>query len=225
LNTSDPPLIQYRSGTLDQYSIGAESLASDPVPAVPRRILMTTAIELLKVFAEFAWPLVVLSLIVIFWRPLHTLIDAAIARVQGGSELKIGILTLGQAVGQLCVPLPTEGLTDDNLALIHRSWRSERHDFQFGKPMHRIHIILFGPPEALKRVEYVVYRMDKAYPKPIQIGGSLNTNFELNELANGYSLIRAEAYVRGQVEPVGLSRFIDLTDQSPRLKGSYQKIA
>jgi hypothetical protein len=57
------------------------------------------------------------------------------------------------------------------------------------------------------------------------MGGPLNTNFELKELANGYSLLRAEVYVRGQQEPVRLSRLIDLMDQSPRLKGEYQTMA
>jgi hypothetical protein len=59
----------------------------------------------------------------------------------------------------------------------------------------------------------------------VQVGGPLATNFELNELANGYTLIRAEVYVSGQTEPVRLSRFIDLMDVSPRLKGTYQTMA
>jgi hypothetical protein len=97
-----------------------------------------------------------------------------------------------------------------------------KRDAEYGRLMHQIHIIVFGTSVALQRVDYVVYRLDKAYPRPIQVGGAPSTNFELKELANGYSLVRAEVYVRGQAEPVRLSRFIDLTDQSPPLRGTYQ---
>jgi hypothetical protein len=115
-------------------------------------------------------------------------------------------------------------LTDDHLALIHRSWRVPDRDLEFHQPMYQIHVIVFGTTEALGRVEYVVYRLDPAYPRPVQVSGSPSTNFELKELANGHSLIRAEVYIQGQREPVRLSRFIDLTDQSPPLKGSYQSM-
>jgi len=91
--------------------------------------------------------------------------------------------------------------------------------------MYQIHLIVFGTAEALRRIQYVVYRLEKAYPRPVQVAGALETNFELKELANGYSLIRAEAYIRDQAEPVRLSRFNDLTDQSPPLKGTYQSMA
>jgi hypothetical protein len=153
---------------------------------------------------------------------MTTLFNAAIALISRGSEVKIGFVTVGQAVGQLQVPLPADAITDDHLALIHRSWRAPEQDAKFGRPMHQIHVIVFGTAEALRRVDYVVYRLEKAYPKPVQVGGPLQTNFELKELANGYSLIRAEVHVRGQQEPVRLSRFIDLMDKSPPLKGDYQ---
>jgi hypothetical protein len=91
--------------------------------------------------------------------------------------------------------------------------------------MYQIHVIVFGTTEALCRVQYVVYRLEEAYPNPVQVGGPLNTNFELKELANGYSLLRAEVHVRGQQDPVRLSRFIDLMERSPPLKGIYQTIA
>lgn len=186
---------------------------------------MKDAIELLKAASPLAWPILVLGLFVVYRVPVQAFLHAAVTRVQRGDELKIGIVTLGQAVGQLKVPLPAEALTDDHLALIHRSWRVPERDRDFGRPMHRIHVIVFGTAEALRRVDYVVYRLEDAYPRPVQIGGPLNTNFELKELANGYSLLRAEVHVRGQAEPVRLSRFIDLVDQSPRLKGSYQTMA
>ncbi len=186
---------------------------------------MISAAEFLKSIAALSWPILVGALLLIYRNPVRTFLQAAVARVQRGDELKIGILTLGHAVGQLKTPLPAESLTDDHLVLIHRSWRVPARDAEFGRPMYQIHVIVFGTAEALRRVVYVIYRLEEAYPKPVQVGGPLSTNYELKELANGHSLIRAEVHVRDQAEPVRLSRFIDLTDQSPPLKGSYQTMA
>jgi len=82
-------------------------------------------------------------------------------------------------------------------------------------------VVLFGQKAALDRVEYVIYHLDPSYPNPVRPGGSRENSFELKELANGYSLVRAEVKIGGQNEMVYLSRFIDLMDESPRLKGTY----
>jgi len=179
----------------------------------------------LQALASLAWPALAGAFLVSYRAPLKALLRAALARVERGDELRIGIVTLGQAVGPLRLPQAGELITDDHLALIHRSWRVPDRDAEFGSAMHQIHVIVFGTEEALRRVDYVVYRLEAAYDRPVQVGGPLATNFELKELANGYSLLRAEAHVRGQAEPVRLSRFIDLTEHSPPLKGTYQFMA
>jgi hypothetical protein len=182
--------------------------------------------EFLKASAALSWPVLVAAVLFFYRSQARALLNAAVAVVNRGSEVKIGFVTIGRAVGQLKVPLPADALTDDHLALIHRSWRVPHRDSEFGgRPMYQIHVIVFGTSEALHRVDYVIYRLEEAYPNPVQVGGPLKTNFELKELANGYSLLRAEVYVRGQQEPVRLSRFIDLMDQSPPLKGSYKTMA
>jgi hypothetical protein len=186
---------------------------------------MDNVIPLLDVLAKLAWPLLAAVLLFHYRGLVKSLLHVAVARVQRGDEIKVGIVTIGQAVGQLKLPSADEFLTDDHLALIHRSWRVPKRDSEFGgQRMYQIHLIVFGTLEALMRIQYVVYRLEKAYPRPVQIGGPPETNFELKELANGYSLIRAAVYVRDQVEPVRLSRFIDLTDESPPLKGTYQNM-
>jgi hypothetical protein len=83
--------------------------------------------------------------------------------------------------------------------------------------MYQMHVIVFGTEAAIKQIDYVVYRLDKSYPCSVQVVSSKRKNFELKELANGYSLIRAEVYIRDQPKVVRLSRFIDLTDASPPL--------
>ena len=186
---------------------------------------MSETSTLLSSIGTLAWPIIAAIVLFHFRDLARSAIEAALSRVRQGDEVKVGIVTIGRAAGQLQVPLEGQRLTDNHLALIHRSWRAEKHDARFGKPMYRVHVIVFGTPGALKQVEYVVYRLEDAYPSPVQIGGTLPTNFELKELANGYSLIRAEVYVQGQVQPVRLSRFIDLTDTPPPLKGTYQNMA
>lgn len=102
--------------------------------------------------------------------------------------------SLGRSTGPLKVPASEGCVTDDHVALIHRSWRVADRDREFGgQKMYQIHVILFGEKAALDRVEYVLYRLDPSYPNPVHCGSPRQTGFELKELANGYSLIRANS--------------------------------
>ncbi len=178
---------------------------------------------MVELLAKLAWPALILVLFVAYRKQIRRVGEAVIKRVERGDEVTIATwITLGKSTGQLKDPSTGDLITDDHVALIHRSWRVPHRDKDFGgQPMHQIHIVLFGQKAALDRVEYVVYHLDPSYPNPVRPGGSRETSFELKELANGYSLVRAEVKVRGQNEMVYLSRFIDLTDESPRLKGTY----
>ena len=167
--------------------------------------------------AAIAWPVLVAIALLAFRARLSTLLDAAITRVQGGDTVTIGMITIGQSTGPLKPPASGEHLSDDHLALIHRSWHTGKHDAKFaGQKMYNIHVKVFGTRDALRRIDYVVYLLDRAYPDPARLGGPPETNFQLKELANGYSLVRADVSVRGQAEPVRLSRLVDLTQNCDR---------
>ena len=169
------------------------------------------------------WTILALAVLLLFRKLLLRLLSAFVRRIERGDPIKVATwLTLGSSVGPLKMP-PGDGcVTDDHVALIHRSWRVEKRDAEFGgRPMHQIHVILFGEPEALDRVEYVMYRLDPSYPDPVQFSTSRMKRFELKELANGYSLLRAEVKIKEQEELIYLSRFIDLTEVSSPLKGTY----
>jgi hypothetical protein len=159
----------------------------------------------------------------VYRKPIRGVAEAVRVRVEHGDEVSISTwITLGKSTGKLKEPSTGDLITDDHLALIHRSWRVPKRDEQFqGQQMHQIHIILFGQKAALDRVEYVIYHLDPSYPNPVRAGGSRENSFELKELANGYSLVRAEVKISGQDEMIYLSRFIDLMDESPHLKGTY----
>src|SRR5262245_13765669 len=106
---------------------------------------MADKAQYLSAVTGLVWPILVAILLFLYRNELTSLIQAAVARVQRGDEIKVGILTIGQAVGQLKLPVPGHLMTDDHIALIHRSWRVPEKDSRFGgQRMYQIHVIVFG---------------------------------------------------------------------------------
>jgi TIR domain len=121
-------------------------------------------------------------------------------------------------------PSPSEPVTSDHLVLVHSCWRVPHRDADFGgQPMYQIHVILYGSRSALDRVSQVEYELDPSYPDPLQTRTDRARNFELKELANGYSVIHAHVSIKGQVDTVHLSRFINLTETGPRLDIEFMR--
>jgi len=128
-----------------------------------------------------------------------------------------GALGHRRPTNSIPAPQAHRSITDDHLALIHTSWRDRSKDAQFGGPMYQIRVGVFGHPDALARIENVRYLLDPSYPQAVYDISEPTSYFQLKELANGYSVIRAEVRVKSQPELVRLSRFINLTEQGPRL--------
>jgi hypothetical protein len=183
---------------------------------------MDTFLKSVSAATPLVWSLFAIFVLLAYRKPLLELFTVFVRRIQRGDEVKIATwITLGKSVGPLKVPHGSGYVTDDHLALIHRSWRVAHRDAEFqGHKMYQVHVILFGDPEALDRVEYVLYHLDPVYPEPVKSSSSRVNFFELKELANGYSLLRAEVKIKDQEELIYLSRFIDLTEVSEKLKGS-----
>jgi hypothetical protein len=121
-------------------------------------------------------------------------------------------------------PEPSGPVTDEHLVLVHSSWRVPQRDAEFGgQEMYQIHVIVFGDHSALDRIQKVAYYLDPAYPDPVRESTDRQRNFELKELANGYSVVRADISIQGQVELVRLSRFINLTETGPRLEAEFMR--
>jgi hypothetical protein len=183
---------------------------------------MDTVMHDLNLLAPLLWPLLALAFVLVFYKPILELFNSVVLRVKRGDELHLSILTIGKSAGPLTIPSGANLVTDDHLALIHRSWRAPKHDARFpGQKMYQIHVILFGEPKVLDRVAYVYYRLDPSYPDPESYKCNRERQFELKELANGYSLLRAEVKIKGQDAIIHLSRFIDLTDASEHLAPKY----
>ena len=77
---------------------------------------------------SIAWPLVAVGVIVYFRAAIVSFFEACNYRLMKGDQVKIGPIEFGSAVGKLLVPEPSGLITDDHLALAHRSWRVPGRD-------------------------------------------------------------------------------------------------
>lgn len=127
----------------------------------------------------------------------------------------------------LAAPQSGQPVTDQHLALIHTCWRSRRHEAEFGTIMYRWDMCLFGSAEALDRVDRVTYILHPAYEDRARGSSALvvrnaeasrGTCFELRQLANGHSLVRAIVALRGQDEPLYLSRYVNVFDSPNKIE-------
>ena len=191
-----------------------------------------------------AWPLLALFGGCVFFRPLHRTMIALATNIEAGAEFKAGGVSVGaRPPNQAAVTKALEVastppkdrtledlkafsfdgsddlLSEANIALFHTSFRyDDRHGRFRGQKMFQIEIIVLAPDDVLNQIEKVKYVLAAAYPRRIYEVGveARGTRFKLKELANGYSIVRAEIKFKGKHEALLLNRFIDLVDQ-PRL--------
>lgn len=112
-------------------------------------------------------------------------------------------------------------LSDRHLHLVHSCWRVDK-DTEFGRMPFQIHVIVFGHPTALARVESVDYHLP-GYPEGHRFarGGSAERLFELKQLANGFCVVQATVKLRGQAKPLTLSRLVNMSERGPRLLDDF----
>jgi len=129
----------------------------------------------------------------------------------------------------LAAPLLRQQVTDSHLALVHTCWRTAQYDERFdGAETYRWDIALYGSKKALDRIHQVTYFLHPAYEIPdgdppsyavitLRARSNRKNCFRLRQIANGHSLVRAHVRVRGQTEPVKLSRYINLFNSTARI--------
>lgn len=123
--------------------------------------------------------------------------------------------------GNLVQVADGEPVTGAHLHLVHSCWRVDKKT-QFGPMPYQIHLIVYGHPTALARIESVEYLLP-GYPvgHGRQAGGPPERLHELMELANGFSIAQAHIHLHSQ--PLGhprilrLSRFINMSESGLRL--------
>jgi hypothetical protein len=184
---------------------------------------MTTAIgtQVLPLWVELvkalAWPVVAIVGLLFFRKPLLAIFRGLAKRIDAGASIKIYSVEVGQAPTNLPVPSIDEEITINHMALIHSSWRYAKKDAEFGRRMWAFHVVVQARGEVLDRIEYVKYLLDRSYPNPVQVVTDRPSRFKLKELANGESTVRCEVKIKGQEEPLFLSRYINLADTGPRI--------
>jgi hypothetical protein len=134
---------------------------------------------------------------------------------------------VGRALGHGSPYDHLEAVRDDkpiderHLHLIDTCWHDPRIELQRrdGRRWYQIRLIVFGHHTALDRVERVEYTLSPAYPPDQRrvVQTDRRDCFQLKQLANGYSVVDADVYVRDQPVGLHLSRFVNMSDTGPHL--------
>lgn len=182
------------------------------------------------------WPIFIATLIYRFRSRFEDILESVKKRIEGGSAVGIGPggFTLGSAPQLPDDPEPEEMIDDgeeqkttpeliekekafeeelsknpvERLQLIHTSRYLKVKN---GRNYYRI-VVSLDPynTEALSKVEKVVYFLHKTFRNPVREVATRETNFELRTAAWGEFTIRAEVYLKGKIEPLRLSRYLDI---------------
>ena len=170
-----------------------------------------------KLIEVLAWPVTVLIILLVSRGHLLSLLGALVKRMEAGAEVKTPWFSVSGAPSNLEAPSKDEPVTEDHMALVHSSWRYPKKDSEFGRPMYAFHAVIQASETVLDRIEYVKYHLHATYPNPVQTVTDRASRFKLKELAWGEYTLRAEVKVKGQEEPILLSRYINLTETGPRI--------
>ena len=163
------------------------------------------------------WPAFALAVALIFRHSLLKLLSAVEKRLDSGAEVTSTWITFGAVPSNLQSPDKNSPVTENHLALVHSNWRYPKKDAEFSRPMFGFHIIIQATDDVLDRIEFVKYGLHPSYPNPLQTVTDRKSRFKLKELAWGESTVRAGVKIKGQDEPINLSRYINLNRTGPRI--------
>lgn len=182
------------------------------------------------------WPIFITILIFKYKNRFDEILESIKKRIDSGSSVDVGPggITIGSAPQLPDDPEPEEMIDDgetqevtpeliekekiyeeelsknsiEKLQLIHttRFLRVKNN-----RDYYRI-IVSLDPynTEALSKVDRVVYFLHKTFRNPVREIKDKTSNFELRTAAWGEFTIRAEVYLKGQSEPIRLSRYLDI---------------
>ena len=194
--------------------------------------------EWIPFLQSIVWPVFIAILLYRFRSQFEAILNAIKRRIEEGSSVGVGPggITLGAAPQLPDDPDPEEMIDDgeaqkykaspelvekeqslekalsqdpvERLQLTHRSrYLKMKND----RAYYRI-VVSLSPYEtdALARVEKVVYVLHKTFRNPVREVTSRDNNFELRTAAWGEFTIRADVFLKGQSEPLRLSRYLDI---------------
>jgi hypothetical protein len=158
------------------------------------------------------WSGTILIVLLIFRYYIKKILSALKQKIDMGAEFKTPWVTIGAVPINLESPKKDEPVTENHMALVHSSWRYPKKDKEFQRPMYCFHALIKAGTDVLDRIEYVTYHLHHSYPEPIQKATQRETQFKLKELAWAESVLKATVKIKGQEEPIILSRYINLTE-------------
>ena len=185
---------------------------------------------------SLVWPIFIGILIYIYKSRFEAILESIKKRIDAGSSVGVGPggITIGSAPQLPDDPAPEEMIDDgedqvatpeliekekafeeelsknsvEKLQLIHTSRYLKVKN---GRDYYSI-VVSLDPynTEALSKVEKVIYFLHKTFRNPVREVVNRDSNFELRTAAWGEFTIRAEVYLKGQTEPLRLSRYLDI---------------
>ncbi len=177
---------------------------------------MTTE-QIINLTDKIIWPLLILVVYLINAKKINRLVDILVTRVEKGAEFQVSSLRVGQIPVSLPTPKENEMVTENNLALLHSSWRYPKKDKEFNKSMYVIQVIIQASIDVLDRIEYVKYSLHPSYPNRIQTTTDRTHQFQLKELAWGEFNLKAAVKIKQQEEIINLTRYINLSETGENL--------
>lgn len=187
---------------------------------------------------SLVWPVFIAILIFKFRSHFEGILKSIKKRIEEGSSVGVGPggITIGSAPPLPDDPDPEE-MIDDEEELKHKTspeliekgrslekelsvnpveklqltHRSRYLKMKKDRAYYRI-VVSLDPynTDALAQVERVVYFLHRTFKNPVREVTSRETNFELRTAAWGEFTIRADVYLKGQSEPLRLSRYLDI---------------
>ena len=173
--------------------------------------------QYIKILELVVWPIIVLLIILLFFKKILKLFNVLLHRIEKGAEFSTPWASVGPLPSTVKEPEENEPITENNMALIHSSWRCTNKDRGYQHVMYCFHAIIQAPDKVLNQIEYVKYKLHSSYPNNEQVVHDRKSHFKLKELAWGESNLRADIKIKGQDKPIRLSRYINLNESGPRI--------
>jgi hypothetical protein len=173
--------------------------------------------QIINLIDKIVWPTIVLIIYLFNYTKINEVITVLVTRIKSGAELQISSFKVGQIPVSLPSPKEDENVTENNLALLHTSWRYPKKDKEFSKKMYVIQVVIQANNDVLDRIEFVKYSLHSSYPNPLQTKANRENQFELKELAWGEFNLKAMVKIKGQNDAIKLVRFINLTETGENL--------
>lgn len=171
-----------------------------------------TSEQTIALIDKIIWPILIFGIYLNNSKKIKLIIDVLISRVEKGAEFQFSTIKIGQIPMSLPSPKENEKVTENNIALLHSSWRYPRKDKDFKKKMYVIQVIVQAQNDVLDRIEYVKYTLHSSYPNRVQIKNDRISKFQIKELAWGEFNLKATIKIKDQGDLIDLVRYINLSE-------------